>query len=99
MERTKTTVRIGGRDYTISGAGSEEQIRRVAMYVDRKMEELTFSTRLPQPMVAVLTAINIADDMIRAQDENTRLRRELLEARKASGGKAVDSKPADTKDP
>lgn len=91
-ERTKTTVRIGGRDYTISGIGSEEQIKRVAVYVDRKMEELTFSTRLPQPMVAVLTAMNIADDLIRAQDENTRLRRELMEIQqKPSDAKAADS--------
>ena len=53
MEKTKTTVHIGGRDYTMVGVESEEHIRRVAVYVDRKMEELTLATRLPQPMVAV----------------------------------------------
>lgn len=78
MEKKKTTVTICGRDYTMVGLESEEHMKRVAAYVDRKMEELLFATRLPQPMVAVLTAMNIADDLIKAQDENTRLRKELL---------------------
>lgn len=89
MERIKTTVRICGRDYTITGTGSEEQIKRVAVYVDRKMGELLHATRLPQPMVAVLTAMNIADDLMKAQDENTRLRRELLELKMGAGGSAA----------
>lgn len=76
--KTKTVVRIGGRDYTMVGAHTEEHMRRLAVFVDRKMEELTLATRLPQPMVAVLTAMNIADELLRAQDENTRLRRELM---------------------
>ncbi len=79
MEKTKTTVRIGGREYTLLGVDSEEHIKRVAVFVDRKMEELTLATRLPQPMISVLTAMNIADELMKAQDENTRLRRELLE--------------------
>ncbi len=78
MQKTKTTVRICGRDYTITGSDSEEHIRRIGVYVDRKMEELLFATRMPQPMVAVLTAVNIANDLMKAQDENTRLRKDLM---------------------
>ena len=89
MEKTRTTVRIAGREYTLTGTDPEEHMRRVAVYVDRKMEELTLSTRLPQPMIAVLTAMNIADDLIKAQDENTRLRKELLEARSVPGKRAA----------
>lgn len=81
MDKNKTVVRIGGRDYTMVGVDSPEHIRRVAIYVNRKMEELTLASRMPQPMVAVLTALNIADELIKAQDENTRMRRELMEAR------------------
>ncbi|MDR0928244.1 MAG: cell division protein ZapA [Oscillospiraceae bacterium] len=89
MEKIKTTVRIGGRDYTMVGVDSEEHIRRVAIYVDRRMEELSLATRLPQPMAAVLTAMNIADDLIKAQDENTRLRKELLQGLHAPSEKAA----------
>lgn len=88
-EKTKTVVRIGGRDYTMVGVESQEHMKRLAVYVDRKMEELTMTTRLPQPMVAVLTAMNIADELLKAQDENTRLRRELLEATQPTGKKTA----------
>jgi len=84
--KTKTVVRIGGREYTMVGVNTEEHMKRLAVYVDRKMNELTLSTRLPPQMVAVLTAMNIADDLIRAQDENTRLHREILEVRLAAEG-------------
>ncbi|GHU82381.1 hypothetical protein FACS1894196_0630 [Clostridia bacterium] len=89
MEKTKTTVRIGGHDYTMVGVESEEHIRRVAAYVDRKMAELSLTTHLPQTVVAVLTATNIADDLLKAQDENTRLRKELLTLHSAAGRKAA----------
>lgn len=79
MERIKTTVRVAGKDYTLVGEGSEENIRRVAVYVDRKMEELSLSSPLPAQTVAVLTAMNIADDLLKAQDENTHLRNELMQ--------------------
>ncbi len=56
MDKIKTTVKIAGKDYTLVGTESEEHIRRVAVYVDRKMEELALTSRMPQNMVAVLTA-------------------------------------------
>lgn len=88
-KRTKTTVQIGGRDYTITGLDSEEHIKRVAAYVDRKMQELSASTRLPPQMVTVLTAMNIADTLIKAEDENTRLRNELLAVKTRASKKAA----------
>ena len=41
--------------------------------------ELSAATRLPQAQLSVLAALNIADDMLKAHDEITRLRRELME--------------------
>ncbi|NLG24403.1 MAG: cell division protein ZapA [Clostridiales bacterium] len=81
MEKIRTTVRIAGKDYAMVGYDSEEYVRRVAIYVDRKIQELSVATRLPSADLAVLTAINIADDMLKAHDENTRLRKELLQLR------------------
>ena len=74
-QKNKTTVTICGKDYTMVGVESEEHIRRVAVYIDRKMEEMMCTYRLSQPMAAVLTAMNLADELLQAQDENTRLRR------------------------
>lgn len=80
MVKVKTTVTVGGRDYTMVGNDSAEHMHRVAVYVDRKMKELSMAAHLTGNMVAVLTAMNIADDLLKAQDENTRLRNELLQA-------------------
>ena len=82
MEKQKTTVRVGGKEYTLVSADSPDYMRRVAAYVDRKLNEMSLATRLPSNMVAVLTSLNMADELMKSHDENTRLRRELLAVRK-----------------
>lgn len=81
MEKTRTTVRILGREYTMTSYDEESYVKRVAGFVDRKMTELSLSTRLPHAQLAVLTALNVADDMLKAHDENNRLKRELAQVR------------------
>ena len=81
MEKKRVTIRVAGKDYNMTSSDSEAYVRRVAAYVDRKIGELTLATRLPAADAAVLTAITLADDALKAQDENTRLRRELDQAR------------------
>lgn len=79
MPRIKTTVRIGGKDYTISSADSEQYVRRVGSYVNRKIGEMSTMLRLPSDSstVATLTAVSIADELIKSQDEIQRLRKML----------------------
>lgn len=81
--RDRITVQIAGKAYTFVGrdSESEEKIRRVAILVDRRITEQIRVSNLDQPRAAVLTAMNLAEELIDAQDENTRLRRELLEIR------------------
>ena len=81
MEKIRVTVRIAGKDYTMSGYDKEDYVRRVALYVDRKIQELSLATRMPMQDVSVLTAVTIADDMLKARDEANRLSRELEETR------------------
>lgn len=81
MQKIRTTVRIAGRDYTIASYDTEEHVNRVAAYVDRKMSELADATRLPAAQLAVLTAVNATDDMMKSRDEIRRLRKELDELR------------------
>ncbi len=81
MEKMRTTVKIAGREYSMTSYDPEEYVQRVAAYVDRKMGELSIATRVPQNQLAVLVALNIADDMLKAHDENNRLKREIGIAR------------------
>jgi cell division protein ZapA len=70
MEKVKTIVKIAGKEYLMAGYESEEYMHRVAIYVDRKMEELEqTSFNLNSTMLAVLAAANIADELLKLQDE------------------------------
>ncbi len=81
MEKIRTTVRIAGKDYTIASYDSEEYVNRVAAWVNRRMDELGAATHLPSAQLAVLTAVNAADDMMKSRDEIRRLQVELDELR------------------
>lgn len=81
MEKIKTIVHIGGKEFSISSYDSEEHVQSVAGWVDRTMKELYQSTKLPGGQLAVLTAMNAADDMMKSREEIRRLRAELAEAR------------------
>lgn len=92
MEKQKTVVRVAGKEYALVSSDSPEYMQRVAAYVDRKINETALASCLPSNMVAVLTCLNMADDLMKSHDENTRLRRELMLVRKEledlKGGKA-----------
>lgn len=82
MEKQKTVVRVAGKEYTLVSSDPPEYMNRVAAYVDRKLEEISLSTRLPSNMVAVLASLNMADELMKSHDENSRLRRELMAVRR-----------------
>ena len=81
MQKIRTTVKIAGKDYTITSYDDEAYVQRVATYVDRRMEELSAAVKLPSAQLAVLTAMNVTDDMLKAHDEIRRLRAEIAEVR------------------
>ena len=89
MEKIRTTVRIAGKEYTIASTDSEAYVNRVAAWVDRRMNELSAATRLPASQLAVLVAVNAADDMMKSRDEIRRLEAELEALR-------AQLEPADT---
>ncbi len=75
-ERNTVTVKIFGQEYTISGGMPREYIMKVADYVDSKMTEIGEGSSSPISWVAVLSAINITDELFKTIDE----RNELLKA-------------------
>jgi len=75
--KNKIVIHLMGRDYTLLSDQPAEKVQRVAKYVDRKMREVSITTRAGDSMVPTLTAVMLADELFRAQDENLRLKREL----------------------
>ena len=80
MEKQKITVSVAGKNYTLVSADPPEYVRRVAAYVDRKLSETAAVTNLPSAQAAVLTCFNLAEELIRAQDENAVLRLQMQKA-------------------
>ena len=74
------TMRIAGKEYTLTSSDAPEHVRRVAVYLDRKLAETASSGFLSRESAAVIAGLSIADELLTAQDDNTRLRRELLQA-------------------
>lgn len=93
MQKIRTTVRIAGKEFAISSYDSEEYVQNVAQWVDRKMKELYEASHLPAAQLAVLTAVNATDDMMKSREEIRRLRKEL-EAAKAEIERLSDHEKA-----
>ena len=68
--QVKATVDILGERYTIRGEADQEYIAEVGRMVDLRMRELhKHAPNLSSRKLAVLTAINIADELL--QQKNT----------------------------
>lgn len=67
---TRVKVEICGENYYIKGSASEEYIKQLAKYVDQKMKLLLkLNPRLSRINLAVVTALNIADEYFKLKAE------------------------------
>lgn len=79
--KNKVELRIASKDYTIVGTEPEEYIQRIGHYVDRKMTEIMrTSNKLSTSLAAVLTAINIGDDLFKCREIEMNTKKELKKA-------------------
>ena len=83
MDKQKVTLRVAGKEYALVSSDSPEQLTRVANFVDRSISETIFAARASKENAAVLVALNLADELMKAKDENARLRREMDALRQA----------------
>lgn len=78
MLKTKTTVLIDGIEYKLSGSESEEYMHQVAILVDSRLRKTkTQCESLNTTLVAVLTAVNIADELIKERWKNQALENQM----------------------
>lgn len=81
-DKNKVEVRITGKDYTLMGVESEEYMQKVALYIDKKMNEvIRVNSKLSTSMASVLSAINVADDYFKAYESVISLNKELKAAK------------------
>ena len=77
QKRQRISVDIYGHQYTIVGDENSSHIRTVASLVDSKMKEISESNRyLDANKLAVLTAVNIANDFLKLKDEYNKIKKD-----------------------
>ena len=70
----KTVIRIQGNDYSITSNESEEFVQRVAYYINKKFDEVSFrNKKLSTNLIATFAAMNIAEEFLKTDDENKML--------------------------
>lgn len=73
----RVVVTICGEDYTLVAEETAAYMQKVGSYVSEKMEEVLNSTRVGRTDAAVLTAVNIADELFKAQTSAEQLRSQI----------------------
>lgn len=73
----RVVVNICGDEYTLVAEESPSYMQRVGAYVDRKMQEVLDGARVGRVNAAVLTAVNVADELMKAQESAEQLRGQI----------------------
>lgn len=69
-QKNRLQITIFGQQYTIVGNASSSYIRMVAGHVDEKMKQIAeLNPRLDTTKIAVLTAVNIADEFFKLKQD------------------------------
>lgn len=79
----KVTVGIFSEEYIVTGDENPEYMQMLASYVDRKMRMVQQrNPNLSNTKIAVLTALNLADELNKLQEDYDELVKALEEEKK-----------------
>lgn len=68
-----TSVEIYGQNYTVRGEGDPAYLTELARFVDTRMREIASEVSTVDPVkIAILAALNIADELHRQRDAEER---------------------------
>jgi cell division protein ZapA len=71
-------IKVFGQTYTVKTDAEEDYIQTVAKYVNEKMDEVLKKTKSVSTLnVAILTALNIADDLLKEKEKRVALLQEV----------------------
>jgi cell division protein ZapA len=81
MEKNSVKVNILGSEYALKSDADPEYISDLASYVDQKMEKLQQGSSIHAPLkIAVLTAVNISDELFRLKRKHEKIVKEIESA-------------------
>ena len=73
----RVVINICGAEYTLVAEEAPSYMQKVGNYVDGKLTEILDSAHVGRTDAAILTAVNIADELFKAQESAEALRRQL----------------------
>ena len=76
-KRNKVEVNILGQRLRLKADEDPQRIEQLANYVNRKIDEVSSVTPVAPAKLAVLAALNIADDYFRALEESRQFKRDV----------------------
>lgn len=95
MDMHRTEVIIGNQRFAIRGDEPEGYIQRVAEYVDKTLADIqTSGSSLDSYRQVILTALNIADQLLKMEVELMRVKVELAQLQKESPAASAKSQPS-----
>ncbi len=78
MEKGSVKVNILGIDYALKSDSDPAYLHELAGYVDQKMRQLGEGTKVnSQLKIAILTALNITDELFRLKTKHEKLLKEI----------------------
>ena len=85
MATVRASVEIFGHGLSLRTDGDEERLYELARFVDSKMREVAEGTQSVDTVkIAILTALNIADELFEERESDQNDRQEKLEKRASS---------------
>ena len=73
----RVTMNICGESYTLIAEESPSYMERVGKLVDEKLSEVLSAGSVSRTDAAILAAINLADELLKAQESGENLRRQV----------------------
>ncbi len=73
----RVVISICGEEYTFIAEESATYIQKVGAYVSEKMQEVLDGAKVGRTDGAILTAVNIADELFKAQAASEQLRSQI----------------------
>jgi len=77
-EERVVEIKVFGQTFSVKTDAEEDHLQSVAQYVNEKMEEVLKKTKSVSTLnVAILTALNIADDLLKEKEQRKALVKEV----------------------
>lgn len=73
----RVVINICGEDYTLIADEAASYMQKVGAYVDEKLNDVLTNAKVGRTDAAVLTAVNITDELFKAQDTAEQLRAQI----------------------